>query len=228
MHGRGGAGEVVDLVDFDEDGIDDVVAYELEVGVADPVREVGFGAGEEVVERDHVVAHEHEAVDEVGADESCAAGDEDAAFVEGVEAPDCGEGGGVRGMGYGGVAASAEAKGWEVEGAQRRDGEVARAGAGDFFGEPVEDMWFGGDGGGGRGGHGVCWLRKDWGGGGVFEVGAAVSCDGLCAGRPAAAACSVIAGATRQGPERGPWQICRNTREHSSYVKATVHGSRRK
>ena len=37
VRGRSGAGEMVDLVDLDEEGLDDVVPDHLKVGVTDPV-----------------------------------------------------------------------------------------------------------------------------------------------------------------------------------------------
>lgn len=46
------------------------VPDQLKVGVTDPMGDVGFGAGKEVVDADYVVAEEHEAVDEVGADKA--------------------------------------------------------------------------------------------------------------------------------------------------------------
>jgi hypothetical protein len=44
VRGRGRAGQVVDLVDLDHEGLDDVVPDELEVGVADPVRDLVEGS----------------------------------------------------------------------------------------------------------------------------------------------------------------------------------------
>lgn len=78
MNGGGGAGEVVDLVDFEEEGLDDVVSDQLEPRIPEVVYEVLLPAGEEVVDDDDAVAPGHEAVDEVAADESGAAGDDDA------------------------------------------------------------------------------------------------------------------------------------------------------
>jgi hypothetical protein len=77
VDGGCGACEVVDLVDLEEDGLDDVVADHLEVGVAEVVHHVLLASREEVVDDDHAVAARHQAVHEVAADEPGAAGDED-------------------------------------------------------------------------------------------------------------------------------------------------------
>ena len=52
------------------------MAHHLKVGVADPVTDGRFGASEEVVEYGDLMAEEHEAVDQVRADETGATGDE--------------------------------------------------------------------------------------------------------------------------------------------------------
>ena len=74
MHGRGGAGEVVHLIALQKDGLDDVVADDLEVWLADVVLDVLLGPGEEVVQAHHVVSALHEVIDEVRAHETGAAG----------------------------------------------------------------------------------------------------------------------------------------------------------
>ena len=89
-----GASQVVDLVDLDQERLGDVVPDHLKVGVPDPMRDGRFRAGKVVVEHGDVVAHEHEPVDEVGADKACAAGDEDAFAVVWSEQFDGREGGG--------------------------------------------------------------------------------------------------------------------------------------
>ena len=53
---RGRAGEVEDLVDLDVEREGHVVAHQLEARVAEQVRDVALGAGEEVVDAQHVVA----------------------------------------------------------------------------------------------------------------------------------------------------------------------------
>ena len=54
------------------------MADHLEVGVPDPVADGRLGAGEEVVEHCNFVPEEHEAIDEMGADEASTTGDKDA------------------------------------------------------------------------------------------------------------------------------------------------------
>jgi hypothetical protein len=78
VDGRRRAGEVVDLVDLEQDGLDDVVSDHLEVGVVEVVHDVVLASGEEVVDDDDAVAALEEAVHEVAADEAGAAGDEHA------------------------------------------------------------------------------------------------------------------------------------------------------
>ena len=76
---RGGrAGEVVDLVHFQPERMDDVVPQQFEVGLREQVGDVRLLTREEVVDADHVVAHRHEAVAEMAAEKAGAAGDEDA------------------------------------------------------------------------------------------------------------------------------------------------------
>ena len=70
-------GEVVDLVDLDEQRERHVVPDELEARVVVQVIDVALGAGEEVVDAEHLVALLEQAVAEVGAEEAGAAGHED-------------------------------------------------------------------------------------------------------------------------------------------------------
>ena len=56
VHGRGGAGEVVDLIDLDVEREGDVVPHRLEVRIADQVGDVVLAAGEIVVDTQHIVA----------------------------------------------------------------------------------------------------------------------------------------------------------------------------
>ena len=72
---RGRAGKVVDFVHLHEQREGDVVAHQLKVGIADQVRDVVLGAGEEVVHAQDVAAVGEQALAQVGAEE---AGDEDA------------------------------------------------------------------------------------------------------------------------------------------------------
>ena len=81
----GGACQVVDLVDLEQQRVNDVVAYKFKVGVANPVVDVGFGAGEVIVKADDVVTKHHEAVHQMRAHKAGAASDKNALFVKWVE-----------------------------------------------------------------------------------------------------------------------------------------------
>lgn len=70
MHRRGGAGEVVDLVNFQENRLDDVVPDELEPGVAEVVHQVVLPPREEVIHHDHAVPSLHQTVHEVAPHEA--------------------------------------------------------------------------------------------------------------------------------------------------------------
>jgi hypothetical protein len=78
VDGAGRAGQVVDLVHLDKQRKGDVVAHQLEAGVVEQVRDVVLGAGEEVVDTEHVVPFGQQAVAQVAAQKAGAAGDEDA------------------------------------------------------------------------------------------------------------------------------------------------------
>ena len=55
MHRRRGAGEAENAIDFEQDWLDDVVADELEIAVAEQVHDVGALAAEKIVEADDFV-----------------------------------------------------------------------------------------------------------------------------------------------------------------------------
>ncbi len=55
VNGRGGTGEIVDLVDLDIERKRHVVPHQFKARMADQVLDVAFGAGEEVVDADHIV-----------------------------------------------------------------------------------------------------------------------------------------------------------------------------
>ena len=65
-----------DPVHLQLDRLGDVVADELEPGMANPARDVGLAPGEVVIETDHLVAGVHQAIDEVGAEEAGTSSDE--------------------------------------------------------------------------------------------------------------------------------------------------------
>ena len=65
VNGGSWAGEVEDPVDFDFEGVDDIVAHELEVVVVEEVVDVAAAAGEEVIHADDFVSIVQEAFTEV-------------------------------------------------------------------------------------------------------------------------------------------------------------------
>ncbi len=78
MSGRGGTGEIVDLIDFQEDRQRHVVADQLEVRTWQQVGDVRLLAGEEVVEADHVVPAFQQPFAKMNAEKARPAGDQDA------------------------------------------------------------------------------------------------------------------------------------------------------
>ena len=62
VDGRGRAGEVVDLIDLSPIGVDDIVAHQLEVGLANQMPYILLGTTVEVVKADDVVALVDEAL----------------------------------------------------------------------------------------------------------------------------------------------------------------------
>ncbi|KAL4376791.1 hypothetical protein GQ457_02G002570 [Hibiscus cannabinus] len=69
MNRRRGASEMVDLVNFQQQRLHDVVSDELEVRVSEMVHDVLFSAGEEVVDDDHAVSPRYQPVHQVRPDE---------------------------------------------------------------------------------------------------------------------------------------------------------------
>ena len=65
-----------DPVHLKLDRFRDVVADEFETGMADPARNVGFTAGEVIIETDHLIAVLHQPVDQMGAEEAGTSSDE--------------------------------------------------------------------------------------------------------------------------------------------------------
>lgn len=96
VDGAGRASQVVDLVDFDVKRKRDVVPHELKTGVVEHMLDVAFAAGEQVVGTHHFVATGQQAVDEVAAQKTGTAGDQNA--FAGV----------VVALGHGGLAVNAE------------------------------------------------------------------------------------------------------------------------
>jgi hypothetical protein len=97
VRGRGGTSQVVDLVNFDQEGLDNIVSNHFKVGVTDPVGNGGSGTGEEVVQNGNFVTEEHQSVDQVGTDETSTTGDEDSLSLSVWQELDRGE------LGHGGV-----------------------------------------------------------------------------------------------------------------------------
>ncbi len=78
MARRGGAGEVVDLVHVQPQGLRDIVPHQFEIGHAQQVRNVRLLAGKEIVQADDVVSGLNEALAKMRAQEAGAAGNENA------------------------------------------------------------------------------------------------------------------------------------------------------
>src|SRR5579883_3057073 len=83
MHGRGGAGEIVDLVHLDVEREADVVAHRLEVRFLEEMSDVVLAAREVVVDREHVVALRHQTFAEMRAEEAGATRYENALLFRG-------------------------------------------------------------------------------------------------------------------------------------------------
>ena len=65
-----------DAVDFKLDRFGDVVADELKARVIPPLAHIGFAAGESVVETKNLLTGLHQAIDQMGAEKTSAAGDQ--------------------------------------------------------------------------------------------------------------------------------------------------------
>ena len=63
-------------VDLQLDWLRDVVADELKTGMANPAGDVGFTAGEVIIETDNLIAALHQSVDQMGAEEAGTSCDE--------------------------------------------------------------------------------------------------------------------------------------------------------
>ena len=73
---RGRAGQMPDAIHLQPDGIGDVVADQLETGMADPVADVVLATGVVVVEADHLFAGLHQPIDQMGAQKASPTGDQ--------------------------------------------------------------------------------------------------------------------------------------------------------
>ena len=81
MRWAGRTSQVIDLVDFKEQRVDDVVVEQFKVLMVDPVFYVSLSSREEVVRHNDLVTVEHQLVDQMRTDKTCAASDEDALTV---------------------------------------------------------------------------------------------------------------------------------------------------
>ena len=76
MHRRGGAGEVVDPIDFDLEGVDHIMPQQFEPRMVAEVEDIALPTSEEVVETDHLVPVREESLAEMTAQKPGSAGDE--------------------------------------------------------------------------------------------------------------------------------------------------------
>lgn len=75
MNWRSRASQVVDLVDLEEKGLNDVVSDELKSGVTKMVHDVLFPSGEEIIHHDYTITPLDQAVNQMTADESSSTSD---------------------------------------------------------------------------------------------------------------------------------------------------------
>lgn len=64
------ASQVIDLVNLQEDGLNDVVPNELEIGVSKMVKQVILPSGEEIVDHNHAIASLNQTIHQVASDET--------------------------------------------------------------------------------------------------------------------------------------------------------------
>ena len=74
---RSGAGEVIDLIDLQQDGLDHIMADQFKVRFAQQVANILLLAGEEVIEADDIMPLGNESVAQVRTQKSGPAGNED-------------------------------------------------------------------------------------------------------------------------------------------------------
>lgn len=92
---RGKSEIIKRTVALNHEGLDNVVADHLKVGVTDPVRDRGLGAGEEVIEDSNFMAEEHQAVNQMRPDETGTTGNKNALALrwrEQLDGREAGEG----------------------------------------------------------------------------------------------------------------------------------------
>ena len=76
MHGAGGAGHVEDIVHVQPDRVDDVMANQFEMLVADQVFNIGNAPGLKIIETEYVVPLAQHGLAEMRSNESGTAGNE--------------------------------------------------------------------------------------------------------------------------------------------------------
>jgi hypothetical protein len=81
IDGRGRVGQVKDLVHFQINRIDNVVADQFEVVTIQEMTDILLGAGEEIIQAEDIVRILQQAFAEVGTEKSGTAGDQDAHFI---------------------------------------------------------------------------------------------------------------------------------------------------
>jgi len=77
MNRTGGASQVIDPVDFEENGIDNIVPDKLEAVVIQQVLDIPLMAGEKVIQANYLVALLNKPAAEMGAQEAGTAGNQD-------------------------------------------------------------------------------------------------------------------------------------------------------
>ena len=65
MHWRSWTGQVPDPVDFQLDGLGDVMADQLKMGMANPLADIVFAASEVVIQAQHLITLMHQAIHQV-------------------------------------------------------------------------------------------------------------------------------------------------------------------
>ncbi|VFQ85853.1 unnamed protein product [Cuscuta campestris] len=78
MNGGSRASQVVDLIDLEQNGFDNIMANELESGIPKMVHHVLLPPREEIVNDDDIIASLHQLIDQMAPDEPCPSGDHNA------------------------------------------------------------------------------------------------------------------------------------------------------
>src|ERR1044071_1154 len=76
MNRRGRTSEIINLVNFKQDRLNDIVAQQLEARVAEKMKDVFASPREEIVQADDLVPVQQQALAKMRADKTCAACDE--------------------------------------------------------------------------------------------------------------------------------------------------------